>query len=115
MDIGLILLIQSLFDVFLLILVLALYRQVRRLRDLPLEETLERLKQAHQWCEELSKRLGPPTHTSEDKSKRLKEKVLALAAKGLSAEEIANKLGLQEGEVALLLSLKDKKGRSWSA
>ncbi len=116
MDIGLLLIIQSLFDIFLLILVLALYRQVRRLRELPLEETLERLKQAHQWCEELSKRLNPQTPSKvSDKMARVKEEVFGLAAQGLSAEEIANKLGLQEGEVALLLSLKDKKGRSWSA
>ncbi|GEM_PF-5999302 len=118
MDIGLLLLIQSIFDLFLLILVLALYRQVRRLRDLPLEETIRRLEEAHrlwgnvaQKLEDYSKEQVPDQGAPSDSglSPKIKKEIYQLAAKGLSAPEIAEKLGLQEAEVTLLLSLKAQK------
>lgn len=115
MDIGLLLLIQSIFDVFLLVLVLALYRQVRRLRELPLEETLARLKEANRLCDEMAKRLAQKSAPTSSSKETLKKRVLALAERGLSPEEIARELGLQEGEVALLLSMGEKRGRKWKA
>ncbi len=120
MDFGILLLLQSIFDLILLIVVLALYYHIRKLRKLPLEETIEQLKKANQLCEEVSHSLA------ESKSKnlissgtkksaslerdvaKLKKEVSKLVEKGLGTEDIAQKLGIQEGEVVLLLSLNDK-------
>ncbi len=126
MNLQWLLVLQSIFDVFLLFLVLALYRQVRKLRELPIEETIERLKTANRLCEELSQHLikkepqdGSLSQTSDSeiskKGSALKKRVFALAQKGLEPPEIAQRLGLQEGEVVLLLSVGDKRGNGWKA
>ncbi len=126
MNIQWLLVLQSIFDIFLLFLVLALYRQVKKLRELPIEETIERLKAANHLCEKLSQHLlekGSPdgslssTNDSEisPKGSTLKNKVFELARKGLEPPVIAQKLGLQEGEVVLLLSVGEKRRDKWTA
>ncbi len=123
MEFGILLLLQSIFDIILLIVVLALYRQVKKLRKLPLEEAIEQLKKANNLCEELSHYL------SQSKSKdlastvvknssslggditKLKKEVSELVQQGLGPEEIAQKLGIQEGEVILLLSISEKESK----
>lgn len=126
MNIQWLLVLQSIFDAFLLLLVLALYRQVKKLRELPIEETIERLKTANHLWEKLSQHLlekgsqdgaFSAVNDSEifQKGSALKNKVFELARKGLEPPEIAQRLGLQEGEVVLLLSVGEKRGNRWTA
>ena len=127
-DIGLFLLLQSLFDILLLFLVLLLYWQVRKLKDLPLGEALEHLQRANELCERLSANLAEKKEISErllsaletgakawESSKSdagdLKKQVAQLLKKGLSVEEIARRTGLQEGEVALIVSVLEQRRR----
>ena len=125
MDLSLFFIVQAVFDALILLFVLALYFQLRRLKRLPFEETIERLKAANELCERLTANLAEKKLLSErlmsalktgakawEASKtdaaNLKEKVRRLAQEGLSVPEIAEKTGLQEGEVALLLSVGEK-------
>ncbi|NPA48426.1 MAG: hypothetical protein GXO20_00440 [Thermodesulfobacteria bacterium] len=117
---------QAIFDLLLFVMVLLLFFQVRRLRNLPLDEIIKRLEAANSLCERLSKNLSEKKELSErlisaletgasawENSRKdassLRSKVLSLAQKGLSTAEIAKKTGLQEGEVALILSVAGKK------
>ncbi len=125
MELSLFFLLQAFFDVLILCFVLALYFQLRRLKQLPFEEVLERLRAAHELCERLttnltekkvlSERLMAALETgvkawesSKTDAETLKKKVRHLAREGLSIPEIAERTGLQEGEVALLLSVVEK-------
>ncbi len=125
-DLSLFLLVQTVFDFLLILLVLLLYFQVRRLKRLPLDEVIKRLETAHELCDRLSANLAEKKelstklmsalktgavaweNTRKDASS-LKEKVLALAEEGKDLAEIARVTGLQEGEVALILSVSGKK------
>ncbi len=125
-DANTFLLAQALFDLLLFLMVLVLFFQVRRLRNLPLDEIIRRLEAANELCERLSKNLAEKKDLSErlmaalqtgasawENSRKdassLRAQVLTLAQKGLSPGEIAQKTGLQEGEVALILSVAEQK------
>ena len=125
-DLSLFLLVQTVFDFLLILLVLLLYFQVRRLKRLPLDEVIKRLETAHELCDRLSANLAEKKElstklmsalktgavaweNSRKDASSLKEKVLALAEEGKDLAEIARVTGLQEGEVALILSVSGKK------
>ncbi|NPB09002.1 MAG: hypothetical protein GXO17_01485 [Thermodesulfobacteria bacterium] len=125
MDISFFFLLQAFFDVLILVFVVALYIQLKKLQRLPFQETIERLKAANELCERLTANLAEKKLISErlmsaletgakawEASKtdaaNIKDKVRQLAKEGLSIPEIAEKTGLQEGEVALLLSVAEK-------
>ncbi len=125
-DLSLFLLIQTVFDLLLILLVLLLYFQVRRLKRLPLDEVIKRLETAHELCDRLSANLAEKKElsaklmsalktgavaweNSRKDASSLKEKVLALAEEGKDLAEIARVTGLQEGEVALILSVSGRK------
>jgi len=127
-DLTFFLLIQSFFDLLILILVLVLYQQIRALRKAPLEEAIARLKKANELCERLTANLAEKKVLSErllsaletgakawEETQRdadtLKKQVAQLAKEGASLSEIARKTGLQEGEVALILSVLEHKGK----
>ncbi len=118
--------IQSLFDLLILVLVILLFKNLRDLKKIPLDEALAHLKKAHTLCERLTENLAEKKVLSErllsaletgakawESSKSdagaLKKQVAQMAEQGLSVSEIAQKTGLQEGEVALILSVLEKK------
>ena len=126
-DLTTLLLIQSLFDLLILIMVLFLFKQIRQLRHFPLDEVILRLKKADELCQRLSANLEEKRVLSEkllsalktgakawEEGKKdaqdLKKEVARLADQGLGVAEIAQKTGLQEGEVILILSVLEKKG-----
>ncbi|WP_022852797.1 DUF6115 domain-containing protein [Thermodesulfatator atlanticus] len=126
LDLDLFFLLQAVFDLLLLFLILLLYLQVRRLQKIPFDEIEKRLKTANELCEKLSENIAKKQEISEkiisaletgasawestrSDSQDIKEKVRKLAQKGLSVAEIAKETGLQEGEVALILSVSKKK------
>ncbi len=125
-DVSTFLLVQAIFDLLLFLMVFVLFWQVRRLKNLPLDEIIKRLEEANKLCERLSQNLSEKKELSEriisalqtgalawESSRKdatsLRAKVLSLAEKGFSTAEIAKKTGLQEGEVVLILSVAKKK------
>jgi len=125
-DLTYFLIIQTLFDLLIVVLVLLLFKQVRGLQKIPLDKALNHLQEAHALCERLSKNLAEKKllserllsaletgakawESSKSDASQLKQKVAKMAAQGLSMAEIARKTGLQEGEVALILSVLEKK------
>jgi len=125
-DLVFFLLIQAVFDLLLVILVLLLYLQLRRLKKLPLDEIINRLQAANDLCNRLAENLAEKREisaklmaalktgaeaweSSRKDADSLKQRVITLAEKGKSLSEIAKATGLQEGEVTLILSVAGKR------
>ncbi len=125
-DLVFFLLIQAVFDLLLVILVLLLYLQLRRLKKLPLDEIIKRLQAANDLCNRLAENLAEKREisaklmaalktgaeaweSSRKDADSLKQRVITLAEEGKSLSEIAKATGLQEGEVTLILSVAGKR------
>lgn len=115
-------LLQVFLDLLLLLLVLLLFLQVRRFKAGPSGELTFRLQALEKLTQELEKYLAEEKRLLERLSlaleagakswekaepgrRDLREEIRALARKGLSSEEIAQRLSLSLGEVELILSL----------